>query len=127
MENNRDYIIALTYKHYDTIPNSDLDYKIFIMNRIIRLQPQPIDPNTGYRISYQYISNTVHCTILPILWKRYQYFLLDEWKNGNHSEEVMAILDSQINRTYKKVGKLYTKVNKRYEEISKYKQSLELA
>jgi hypothetical protein len=123
--NNRDYIISLMYKHYDTISESELDYRIFIMNRIIRLQPQPTNPNTGYRIGYSYIPNNVHCTILPTMWKRYQYFLLDEWKNGNHSDDVRSTLDSLISRTYKKIGKMYTKLNSRYEAISKFKQTLE--
>ena len=124
---HRELVISLIYSHLDSISADELEYRVFLLNKIIRLQPQPKNAETGYTMKYQFIPNKVHISIKPKFEKRYQYFLLNEYNNGNHSSEVTYMLDKLINRSYKKIGKLYTKVNKHYEGISKYKQSLELA
>jgi hypothetical protein len=126
-QSNKDVVISLIYSHFDSLPTSELDYREFLLNRIIRLQPQPKNPETGYSMRYQFIHQHIHISLQPKFWRRYQYFLLNEYSNGNHSVEVMSLLDKLINKSYKKVGKLYERVNKHYECISQYKQSLELA
>lgn len=125
IQSNKEVVISLIYSHFDSIPVDELDYREFLLNRIIRLQPQPKNPETGYTMKYQFIHQHVHISIQPKLWRRYQYFLLNEYNNGNHSEGVMTLLDKLINKSYKKVGKLYERVNKHYSAISQYKQSLE--
>lgn len=117
------YIQDLLYKHLDKVDDRDTDYIIFIQNQIIRLGVQPTKPN-GKHMKYPLIRRTIHISIQPKLWKRYQLFLLTEWKYGIHPTEVLTALDSMIGRTHRKVGKLYTKVNRHYNKIREYKNSI---
>jgi hypothetical protein len=120
-------VISIIQSHLDSIPAEESDYRTFLMNKIIRLQPQPKNPITGRTTKYQLIHHNIHISIQPKFERRYQYLLLNEYNGGNHSPEVITLLDRLINRSYKKVGKMYSRVNKHYEKISQYKQSLELA
>ena len=120
----KEQIIKIVQSHLDSIPYSDSEYRTFIENRIIRLKPQPRD-EFGRTMKYPYISTgPIHISIKPQLLRRYQAFLVSEYKSGKYSMEVELQLDKMINKTYKRVGKLYDRVNKHYQKIADYQNGL---
>lgn len=117
-------IIKLVEAHLESIPYSDTDYRTFIQNQIIRLHPQPTN-EFGKRRKYNYVpTGPIHISIRPQLWKRYQAFLVSEYKSGKHTMETELALDKMIFKTYKKVGKLYNSVNRHYQKIAEYQNGL---
>ena len=121
----RETIIKMLEEHLDTIPYSDSEYRVFIQNRIIRLHPQPKN-DFGHCMKYRYLpTGPVHISIRPQLLRRYQAFLVSEYKSGRWDLEIEYQLDKMINKTYKRVGKLYERVNKHYEYINKQKEKYE--
>ena len=127
-QSNKEYVISLIQSQVDTLSPSDSDYANLLLNQIVRLRPQPKDPITGHSMRYStaYVHNKVHCSLVPKLYLRYQYFLLNEYNGGGHSNEVNTLLDKLLNKTYKKIGKLYINLNKRYSAIAEYKKGLEI-
>ena len=120
----REQVIKIVERYLDTIPHWDSDYRTFIQNRIIRLKPQPRN-ELGHSMKYPYIPfEPIHISKKPIVWKRYQSFLVSEYKWGNHPLEVQLELDKMINKTYKRVGVLYKRVNQYYEKKTQYINSL---
>jgi hypothetical protein len=127
-QSNKEYVISLIQSQVDTLSPSDSDYANLLLNQIVRLRPQPKDPITGHSMRYStaYVRNKVHCSLVPKMYLRYQYFLLNEYNGGGHSNEVNTLLDKLLNKTYKKIGKLYVNLNKRYSAIAEYKKGLEI-
>jgi hypothetical protein len=121
--NKRPYVIALIASYMETIPYEEEAYRTFLLNQMIRLGPQPTNED-GRSKKYEFIPNTVHISVLPKFWKKYQHFLVNEYKYGYHPEEVDEYLDKLINKSYLKIGKIYDRVNKHYKSISDYKKSL---
>ena len=127
-QTNKEYVISLIESQLSTLTPAERDYEVLLLNQIIRLKPQPKDPITGHSMRYAKVFNQhkVHCSLVPKLYLRYQYFLLNEYNGGGHSDEVNTLLDKMINKSYKKIGKLYKNLNKRYSAIAEYKRGLEI-
>ena len=117
------YISELLWRHMDSIEPTDKDYLIFIQNRIIALSPQTVD-GLGRREKLPYIYHIAHPSIVPQLWKRYQFFLLKQYHDEWTPSEVKDRLDSMIAKSYKKVGKYYNRCNKYYQKIKEYQSRI---
>jgi hypothetical protein len=121
----KDTLIQILEGHLSTIPYDDAVYRAFIQNRIIRLNPQPRNEWGGF-VKYKKVpTGPIHISLKPQLLRRYQAFLVSEYKSGKWGSEIEYQLDKMINKTYKRVGKLYERVNKHYEYINKQKENYE--
>ncbi len=118
---DRDYVVSVLKEYLDSLPYDELEYKKFVLNRIIRFLPQKRNL-IGRKMKRQKLKLNIHFSIEPKFWKRYQAFLLTQYHSPCHPESVIAIFDKLINGTYRKIGKLYQNMNSYYEKVRGLKE-----